>query len=422
MKVFKFGGASVKDAAAVRNVKDIIKDFSDQKELVVVVSAMGKTTNLIEKIVVKFIKNDNYSTEIETLKSFHLTIADELFINKEASIFNQIEKIIHDLEVNLKLRYFSNDELYDQVVCYGELLSTHIISAYLNQEKVETKFLDARIYIQTDEHWREASIDWNWTTKMIKADLPEYLQNGIVVTQGFIGGTVNNKSTTLGREGSDYTAAIFAYCLDAERVCVWKDVPGIMSSDPRRIKEVEKFDKLPYKYAAELTYFGASVIHNKTIRPLALKNIPLFVNSFLDPKAKGTSIGDFADFPTTPSVIFKGNQTFIRFEEQDYLNVSKGDLGVILTECARLNIKVNMIKNSALSLSICVNHRQDKIEKLIHLFDDRFKIEMIKELELVTIKNYNEDSIQSLNLSLDDVYMRQYSRDTLQIVVNEGSI
>ncbi|ANQ48688.1 aspartate kinase [Flammeovirga sp. MY04] len=422
MKVFKFGGASVKDAESVQNVKNIIKEFSDQKQLVVVVSAMGKTTNLIENIVVKFIKGDDYQQELDKLKSFHLDIAHELFKNQEASIFIQIEKIIYDLEVHLKLRYFSNDELYDQVVCYGELLSTHIISAYLNQEEVETKFLDARIYIQTDEYWREASVDWNWTTKMIKADLPDYLQNGIVVTQGFIGGTVNNKTTTLGREGSDYTAAIFAYCLDAETVCVWKDVPGIMSSDPRRIKEVEKFDELPYKYAAELTYFGASVIHPKTIRPLALKNIPLFVNSFVDPAAKGTAIGNFTDFPSTASVIFKGKQSLIRFEEKDYLNVSKGDLGVIFTECARLNLKVNMIKNSALSLSICVNHRQDKIDKLMNLFEDRFKIEMIKDLELVTIKNYKEDTINQLDLSLNDVYMRQYSKDTLQIVVNEGSL
>ncbi|WP_281614015.1 aspartate kinase [Flammeovirga sp. SubArs3] len=417
MQVFKFGGASVKSAEAVSNVKDIIKNCSEQKNLVVVISAMGKTTNLIERIVVDYLRGVDYQEHIDQLRTFHFDIAKGLFNNPSASIFQQIEKLICDLESYLKLRYFSDDELYDQVVCFGELLSTHIVSAYLNQEGVDTQFLDARIYIQTDNNWREGDIDWAWTTKMIQNDVKPMIQDSIVVTQGFIGGTINNKTTTLGREGSDFSAAIFAYCLDAEKVCIWKDVPGIMSSDPRRIDEVTLFKQLPYKYAAELTYYGATVIHPKTIRPLALKNIPLYVNSFLEPDKEGTVIGDFSDYPTTTSVIFKPNQAIIRFEEQDYLNVSKGDLGVVFSECARLNIKINMIKNSALSLSICTNNETSKIDKLKDLFSDKFVVQVTTGLELITFKNYKETTLNELKIDLSDVYMRQFSRDTLQVAV-----
>lgn len=417
MRVFKFGGASVKSAEAVRNVQNIIGCFSDQKELVVVVSAMGKTTNLMEKIVLDVIKGEPYEHHIEDLKTFHLTIAKDLFQNPDASIFQQIEKLVSDLEGKLKLRYFSEEELYDQIVCYGELLSTHIISAYLNQEQIPTHFLDARIYIQTDDNWREGNVDWTWTERMMKADVPQLVQDNVVVTQGFIGGTINNKTTTLGREGSDFTAAIFAYCLNAESVCIWKDVPGIMSSDPRRVEKVTLFHELPYKYAAELTYYGASVIHPKTIRPLALKNIPLHVNSFLNPKEKGTVIGDFTDSPKIPSVIFKTNQVIVRFEEKDFLNVSKGDLGLVFSEFSKMNMKVNLIKNSALSLTICTNNEPKKITKLEELFHDKFNIEIVDQLELITVKNYKEDTVSELGIDLKKVYMRQISFDTFQLVL-----
>ncbi|MBB6460763.1 aspartate kinase [Flammeovirga kamogawensis] len=417
MQVFKFGGASVKDADAVRNVKNIIKDFSEQKELVVVVSAMGKTTNLMEKIVVDFLKGNDPKKHLEQLKTYHTAIAKDLFENEKASIFTQIEKLVYDLEIRLSLRVSSEDELYDQVVCYGELLSTHIISAYLNQEKIDTHFLDSRIYIQTDDNFREGNVDWNWTSRLINSDVKDLIQNNVVVTQGFIGGTINNKTTTLGREGSDFTAAIFGYCLDAEKVCIWKDVPGIMSSDPRRVEEVSLFKKLPYKYAAELTYYGASVIHPKTIRPLALKNIPLYVNSFINPADEGTVIGDFEDYPSKSSIIFKTNQAIIRFCEKDFLNVSKGDLGLVFSELSRLNIKINLMKNSALSLSICTNNDLSKIEKIKKLFDDKFKIEVIEDLELITIKNHTEDTVKELGIDLSKVHMRQISLDTYQLVI-----
>lgn len=422
MRVFKFGGASVKSAEAVRNVQTIIGRFSEQKELVVVISAMGKTTNLVEKIVLAVIKGESIETLLDELKTFHLDIAKELFQNPKAIIFQQIEKLITDLEGKLKLRYFSEDELYDQTVCYGELLSTHIVSAFLNQEKIPTQFLDSRIYIQTDNNWREGNVDWVWTERMMKADVPQIIKENVIVTQGFIGGTINNKTTTLGREGSDFTAAIYAYCLDAESVCIWKDVPGIMSSDPRRVDEVTLFEKLPYKYAAELTYYGASVIHPKTIRPLALKNIPLHVNSFLNPEKKGTVIGDFTDFPTQPSIIFKSNQTIIRFEEKDFLNVSKGDLGLVFSEFSKMNMKINLIKNSALSLTICTNNEPKKISKLKALFHDKFNIEIVDQLELITVKNYTENTVQELGVDLSKVYMRQISFDTFQLVLKRIDI
>ncbi|KXX67321.1 aspartate kinase [Flammeovirga sp. SJP92] len=422
MRVFKFGGASVKSAEAVRNVQKIIGQYSEQKDLVVVVSAMGKTTNLIERVVLDVIKGEPFEHHIDELKSFHLTIAKELFQNPKASIFQQIEKLIIDLEGKLNLRYFSEEELYDQTVCYGELLSTHIVSAYLNQEQIPTHFLDARIYIQTDDNWREGNVDWTWTERMMNADVPKLIEENVVVTQGFIGGTINNKTTTLGREGSDFTAAIFAYCLNAESVCIWKDVPGIMSSDPRRVEDVTLFHELPYKYAAELTYYGASVIHPKTIRPLALKNIPLHVNSFLNPEENGTVIGDFETSPTLPSIIFKTDQTIIRFEEKDFLNVSKGDLGLVFSEFSKMNMKVNLIKNSALSLSICTNNEPKKLQKLEELFQDKFNIEIVNQMELVTVKNYKEDIIQQLGIDLSKVYMRQISFDTLQIVLKKEDL
>ncbi|GAA4840974.1 aspartate kinase [Algivirga pacifica] len=416
MKIFKFGGASIKDPEAVRNVRRVINDFSDKKELLVVVSAMGKTTNKLEEILSAQQKGGDYATPMEELKAFHMDIANALFENKEATIFKRIEKIFYLLEQNLIATYEDADEHYDQIVSFGELLSSHIIAAYLNQENIPTQFIDARIYIQTNENWREGQVDLDWSEKMVKAELPPILENHVIITQGFIGGTISNKTTTLGREGSDYSAAIFGYCLDAEDVTIWKDVPGIMNADPKRVPEAILFDQLSYKFAAEMTYYGASVIHPKTIRPLAVKQIPLKVKSFIKPEDQGTIIGNFKSHTTQPAIIFKKKQSLITFEEKDFLNVNRANIASIFNELARHHVNINLMRNSALSIQICTDTRPVKFERVIHVLQDHFNITVEDGMELVTLRNYNEETIRQARLDSDEIMMEQKAEQNFQIV------
>lgn len=416
MKVFKFGGASVKDADAVRNVKSVIANFSDKKELVVVVSAMGKTTNKLEALLEAYHANEDYLAIIDELRKFHFDIANELFLNKDAVIFKQLERLLFILEGKFKENIQDPDELYDQVVCFGELISTHLISAYLNQEEVPTQFIDARIYVQTSETWREGQVDFDWTEKMMKAELPPLLENHVLVTQGFIGGTISNRTTTLGREGSDFSAAIFAYCLDAESLTIWKDVPGVMNADPRRVSSAELYETISYKYAAEMTYYGASVIHPKTIRPLALKQIPLNVKSFINPADQGTTIGNFEMKSPKTAIIFKKDQSLLRFEEKDFLNVNKANLGVVFSELSRLNIKINLMRNSALSFTICADTNSRKFDKIQKVLENKFKVSITDGLELITIRNYKDDSLEAFPIETSEILLEQKTEKNYQIV------
>ncbi|MEH0156048.1 aspartate kinase [Limibacter armeniacum] len=417
MKVFKFGGASIKDADAVRNVKTIISEYSDKRNLLVVVSAMGKSTNGLEAILEAYHKGDDYKPLIEEMRNFHLDISRELFNNQEATIFKQLDQLFFLLEKKLTSGIEDKDELYDQIVSFGELISSHIISAYLNQEDVPTQFIDARIYIQTSETWREGQVDYDWTEQMIKAELPAILDKQVILTQGFIGGTISNRTTTLGREGSDFSAAIFAHCLDADGLTIWKDVPGIMNADPKRVPDATLYDKLSYKYAAEMTYYGASVIHPKTIRPLAVKGIPLYVKSFVHPSDPGTVIGDVEMKDNTKTAyIFKKNQCLMRFEEKDFLNVNKAHLGVVFNELSRYNIKLNLTRNSALSFTICVDYNESNIQRVINVLSDHFYISTLNHLELITVRNYTDEAIKGLGIDPATILIEQRTDDNYQVV------
>ncbi|MCS6833602.1 MAG: aspartate kinase [Flammeovirgaceae bacterium] len=417
MRVFKFGGASVKSAEAVQNIANIIRRYAEEKKLLIVVSAMGKTTNALEEVWKKSLQRENYAENIAQIKHYHLDIVSKLFADKSHPIYAHIEKLFFSLEQQAKKPAKDANQHYDQVVSYGEIISSTIVAAYLNEVGIETEYIDARQYIQTDRNWREGIVDLDWSEKLVKADLLDILQEKIILTQGFIGGTIGMQTTTLGREGSDYSAAIFAYCLDADSVTIWKDVPGILNADPRRIKNTKMYERLTYLEAAEMTYFGASVIHPKTIRPLALKDIPLNVRSFIHPEEPGTSIGNFEQENTVPAIIFKPKQSILKFEERDFLNVNRADLGTIFDELALLGIKINMMMNSAITFTICADTEPEKFKKIEARLSEEFNITMHHNLELITVKNCRGVLPPELVIK-GKVWLRQETEEDIQLVVD----
>ncbi|MEN7550922.1 aspartate kinase [Rapidithrix thailandica] len=414
MKVFKFGGASLQNVASIKNIARIIQNYGPKERLIVVLSAMGKTTDNLESIFNAYKTEEDYPDMIYHLKKYHLSICNNLFENRYDRVFYRVEKLFSDLEAEFRKGDKNFARLYDQTVCYGELLSSYIFSAYLAQEGVNNQWLDARKYIQTDDNWKEGIVDWAWSEKLMKSDLPDLMKGQILVTQGFLGGTVSEKTATLGREGSDFSAAIFAYCLDAESVTIWKDVPGILNADPRRIHNTCLFSQLPYKEAAEMTYYGATVIHPKTIKPLAIKKIPLYVKSFIHPEEAGTCIGEVEEYDTIPAIIFKPNQSIIRFEQKDYSSVNQSNLSQVFNLLAANNVKINLMKSSAISFSICANTEKEKFEIISERLSDDFYIDFYHGLELITIKNYNEDSLSKF--SRKTIYWEQKTRNIYQIV------
>ena len=330
IKVFKFGGASVKDASSIRNVANILKNHK-KKKLVIVVSAMGKTTNALENILkASFEKSDELNQLIDDLESKHIEEATAL-MGKNDAIIKDIEKLINGLRKVLQTKgKQSYDKVYDQVVSVGELLSTKIINAFLNKKQLSATWVDARRIIKTDNTYREGVIDWAKTESSIRKIVTPLLQkNGYVITQGFIGGSKENTTTTLGREGSDFSAAILSYCLDAEEMSIWKDVEGIMTADPRLFKKVTKIDRLSYREAIEMTYYGAKVIHPKTIKPIQNKNIPLYVRSFIKPKGKGTLISGEADIHYPPVVVVEKDQVLLQIATKDFSFVAEHHLSLI---------------------------------------------------------------------------------------------
>lgn len=415
MRVFKFGGASVRNADGIRNVASIIRNYGSPSELLVVVSATGKTTNALEDVLKAFWAGQDQEPIIKQIEEAHIAVAKELFPNPEDMIFRQLEYLFFSLRERFTEYYGNENQLYDQVVSYGEIVSSHLLSAYLNQEGIRNQFIDSRRYIQTNDNWREGIVDWPWSTKLIRADLPKILADRIIVTQGFLGGTIGNQTTTLGREGSDYSAAIFASCLQAESMTIWKDVPGIMNADPKRIENTVMYSRLSYLDAAEMTYYGATVIHPKTIRPLAINNIPLYAKSFIRPENEGTCIGNFEEADIEPAIIFKDSQSLIRFQEKDFTNVNQGNLSKIFSEFAALNIKINMMLNSAVSFTICANTDLKKFEKVASILGEDFTIETEHGLELVTIKNFNQKTLDMFPMT-ERVLLEQNTRSTYQQV------
>jgi len=413
MKVFKFGGASIKNAEAIKNMCAIIGEYSNEK-LVVVVSAMGKTTNALEKILNLNYNKQKVGQELATLKKYHHDILQILF-NQDHKVHGLVESIFSQLEHTLTLPYLY-DQMYDQVVSCGELLSSTIIAEYLNECEFKTHWLDARKYIKTSKNFREGHVDWRVTEELIKHDVPELAKERVVITQGFIGSTEDGYTTTLGREGSDFTAAIFASALDAEQVCVWKDVPGILNADPKLVNDAILFKELPYYEAAEMTYYGASVIHPKTIKPLANKNIPLLVKSFDQPKAAGTIIHDCTIEQLPPCTIIKNDQILISFKVIDFTFVNEQNLSLIFHELSNVDLKINIMQNSAISFSIVVDNQPVKIERMIEALKDHFEIRYNTGLQLVTVKNYSKEKLDEY-ASKDNILLEQISRNNYRVLL-----
>lgn len=412
MKVFKFGGASVKDAPAVRNMTAIVKSFSSE-HLLVVVSAMGKTTNALERIIQLYKMKSDYGAEVNALKMFHQAIVNDLFSNA-GPVQEALDEITEEIFMHLE-QPGDEDRQYDQIVSLGEVLSSVIVHRYFLQEGLACHWADARNLVRTDTTFREGKVDWDQTEVNIQS-LKEKLEHTLVITQGFIGSDGNGNTTTLGREGSDYTAAIFASCLRAESVTIWKDVPGVMNADPKRIPNAEVFPELPYKEAAEMTYYGASVIHPKTIKPLALKNIPLYVKSFLNPDLPGTKIHDCRIDHLPPLIVFKENQCLVSCKVTDYTFVNEEQLTAIFHALSDLNIRLNVMQNSAISFSFCIDFRENKLNALIGRLQEQFEVYYNTNLTLITIKNYDEHSFESYRKQ-SGILLEQSSRSTLQVLV-----
>ncbi len=412
MRVFKFGGASVKNGIAIKNVASIVKRYA-QDQLLVVVSAMGKTTNALERIVSLGQGNKDFSGELAEIKSYHHEALKTLdLINSPAQ--KLIDEVIQKIALEAT-KIGDYDQIYDQVVSQGEVLSSHVLSHYLQSVALDVAWVDAKNFIVTDETWREGKVNWEKTKENTKS-LRKILEEKIIVTQGFIGATSAGFTTTLGREGSDYSAAIFASCLDSHSVTIWKDVPGVMSADPKRLPNAVVFEELPYEEAAEMTYYGASVIHPKTIKPLANSKIPLLVKNFDDPSLPGTRIHECKIDRLPPLIVFKDNQCLISCKVTDFTFVNEQQIGFIFQALMNHDVHINVMQNSAISFSFCVDFRDHKILKLIHELSNQFEVYYNTGLTLITIKNYDADSFSKYR-NKTGVILEQSSRSTLQVLV-----
>ena len=401
MKVFKFGGASVQDAQSVKNISDIMAGYTDEK-IVIVISAMGKTTNGLEDVLNLYWKNKQNSVEwterLAQIKDYHLNILVGLFDDFHHDIFDTIEDYFLNIEHTFHKGFYNEyDLLYDQIISYGELISTKIVSAYFNHIHLKNKWIDARNFIITNDVFREATVQWDKTVSLISQKIPIYLETGWVITQGFIGSTRDNLTVTLGREGSDYTASIFAYSLDATEVVIWKDVPGIMNADPKRITNATLFTELSYEDAIEMTYYGARVLHPKTIKPIQNKKIPMNVRSFLAPDKEGTIIkADYPSNKTVPMIVFKENQSLLSLDTKDYSFIAEENISIIFNEVVKDGIKVNVMSNSAISFLICVDTMEHKINQFIERLSAFFNISIVNDLTLITIKNRTEEIVNQV--------------------------
>ena len=422
MKVFKFGGASVKDAPAIENLKNILQRYGNE-QLVVVISAMGKTTNFLEKVLDAYYHGpENVQPLVAELRTRHETVAAQL-MGPDNPFLPHSERLFNLLDEQLRRPVSDNfDYDYDRIVSFGELLSTTLIATYLNTQNIDTQWLDARQVIRTDNTYREGHVDWAVTKKLVGRTISPHFRNrarGVVLTQGFIAGTAENQTTTLGREGSDYSAAILAYTLDAESVTVWKDVSGILNADPKRFSDAVKIDKLTYHETVELAYYGASVIHPKTLKPLHNKQIPLFVKSFFHPEDEGSQITRKADAVDVPSYIIKDNQLLISVSPRDFSIIGVENLSVILDILSRYRIKINLIQNSALTFSVCTDNVPLRLRPCIEALKEEFVVRFNDGIRLATIRHYDAGSERTvLEMFPDDeVLIRQSNRHTLQLVL-----
>lgn len=422
MKVFKFGGASVKDAPAIENLKNILQRYENE-QLVVVISAMGKTTNFLEKLLDAYCHEPEKVEGLLTeLRARHERVAEEL-MGAGNPFLPHSERLFTLLAEQLQRPTSDNfDYDYDRIVSFGELLSTTLISTYLNHQGLDVQWLDARQLVRTDNTYREGHVDWTVTRKLVCNTINPYFQNrtsGMVLTQGFIAGTAENQTTTLGREGSDYSAAILANTLDAECVTVWKDVPGILNADPKRFPNAVKIDKLTYHETVELAYYGASVIHPKTLRPLHNKQIPLFVKSFFHPENEGSMITQTADTKDIPSYIVKDNQLLISVSPRDFSIIGVENLSKILDILSQYRVKINLIQNSALTFSVCTDNVPMRLQPCIEALQEEFVVKFNEAIRLVTIRHYDESSERDVlgMFAGEEVLIRQNNRHTIQLVL-----
>lgn len=415
MRVFKFGGASVKDADAVRNVVSVLKEVGYMDTLVVI-SAMGKTTNAMEKVVESYFYDKNeLNASIQEVVDYHEGILSGLFENPNHPIYDKI-KLLFD-EVKGFLAWNKSPKyafVYDQVVCYGELLSTTIVSAYLNEVGVSNTWLDVRTMIKTDNTYRDAQINWERTQQEVVARVDMSKLN---ITQGFLGSDDNNFTTTLGREGSDYTAAILAYCLNAESVTIWKDVPGVLNADPRNFEKAELLEQISYREAIELAFYGASVIHPKTLQPLQRKEIPLHVKSFVNPKDMGTTVGKgIGIVPKVPCFIVKKNQVLLKLSSLDFSFIVEDNISEIFKLFHDHRLKVDLIQNSAISFSVCLDNKFKGLQPLLEELKKKFKVVCHEDVSLYTIRHFDEQAVKSLQNG-KSVLVEQRGKETVQLVV-----
>lgn len=420
MNVFKFGGASVKDAASVKNVASILKRFASGNTIVVI-SAMGKVTNALERLVdAVFYKKEDAVSILEEIKNYHFAIIRELFPSPQHPVYNDISNTFVELDwaVEDEITEDYNYE-YDKIVCMGEIISTKIVNAYLVESGISSKWWDVRDFIQTDNTYREGKVNWELTQELVDTRLlPAFSkhQTNIIITQGFIGGTSENFTTTLGREGSDYTAAILAFATNARSVTIWKDVPGVLNADPKWFDETKKLDQLSYQDAIELAYYGASVIHPKTIKPLQNKKIPLFVKSFLKPEEKGTVICELPSEPAIPCFIFKINQVLLSISPKDFSFVDEENFASIFQLFADKHIKIHMMQNSAISFSVCIDYDSRKFPELLQTLKNDYRVLYNEGVELITIRYYDQATID--RVLIDKVILLEVkSRHTVQLIV-----
>jgi aspartate kinase len=414
MRVFKFGGASVKDADGVRNVYDVLQKVG-YHDVLIVVSAMGKTTNALE-VVIKdyFEKSKSLQASVQEVKKYHNQIILDLFDDENHPVFANVAKLFGELDYFLNHNKSPNYSfVYDEIVPFGELLSSCILSHYFTSKSVQNNWVDVRNYIKTDSNYRDAGVDWELTQKNISKGIKKNILN---ITQGFIGSDENNFTTTLGREGSDYSAAIFAYCLNAESVTIWKDVPGVMNADPRFFENATLLNQISYREAIELAFYGATVIHPKTLQPLQRKEIPLFVKSFINPVLPGTSVSKGADLePHLPCFIVKKDQLLLSLSSIDFSFIMEENISEIFKLLHEFKMKVSLIQNSAISFSVCIEDKYHNFEALKKILSKKFKISYNDNVTLYTIRHFDEKSKNEIEKN-KTILLKQISRETLQLV------
>jgi aspartate kinase len=423
MRVFKFGGASVNSANAVKNVASILQCFTNE-QVITIISAMGKTTNAMEELTQSYFTNTDFTPVLERIKQYHLDIIQNLYPESDIrNAINSFSEITDELLLVLNSNHGNNyDFEYDRIVSYGELISTRIVSDYLNYLGFQNQWLDVRKVVKTNSNWREGKVDWMETQQNMNAFVSPYFadkSSGLIITQGFIASDKSNNTLTLGREGSDYSAAIFAYCMNASDMTIWKDVPGLLNADPKFFPEAKKIDSISYNEAIELAYYGATIIHPKTIKPLQNKGISLFVKSFINPDTEGTLICNNPQSEIKlPCYIFKQKQILLSIYPKDFSFIAEENLSHIFALFASNNIKINLMQNSAISFSVCMDENKERFEGLLQALNENYKIRFNENLTLITIRHYDQQTIDQV-IGQRKIILEQYSRLTAQIIVSD---